>query len=210
MSYGRYRTLQHRRFRRRRGREHRHDRRAECGPRPISRSAHRRSVRAGGGSVVGALAGLLRRRRASRRLSHAVARRARAALPASPRAVAAGSHESSPRGSSSRPSWRVRAASGGGTRGVLPELMFRNLRELLPLGGLIAGDAEIREGRRSRRGTFGLAPLKRRRRSIMPQRPVVRSRSPRGPIPRPARCRLPVGKPGPTTGNTKGYRPGWH
>ena len=110
VSYGRYRTLQHRRFRRRRGREHRHDRRAECGPRPISRSAHRRSVRAGGGSVVGALAGLLRRRRASRRLSHAVARRARAALPASPRAVPARTSGASPRARS------VRRGGRGGAR----------------------------------------------------------------------------------------------
>ena len=46
---------------------------------------HRCSVRAACGSTAGALASRLRWRRASRRSSHAVARRARAALPASPR-----------------------------------------------------------------------------------------------------------------------------
>ena len=58
--------------------------RAQCGPRPSSRSAHRRDVCPGGGNTAGALTGRLRRR-APRRSSHAVARRARAGLPASPR-----------------------------------------------------------------------------------------------------------------------------
>jgi hypothetical protein len=85
-SYARYRTLQTPEIQlSSRGREHRRDRGAECGSRPFSRSAHRRSVRAACGSAAGALAGRLRRRRAARRSSHAVARRARASLPASPR-----------------------------------------------------------------------------------------------------------------------------
>jgi hypothetical protein len=52
---------------------------------PFSRSARRRSVRAACGSAAGALAGRLRRRARP----HAVARRARAGLPASPRTAAA-------------------------------------------------------------------------------------------------------------------------
>ena len=51
-------------------------------PSSFSRSAHRRSVRAACGSAAGALAGRLRRRRAPRCSSHAVARRARASLQA--------------------------------------------------------------------------------------------------------------------------------
>ena len=56
-------------------------------PRLATRTAFRSRVlrrRARGGSAAGALAGRLRRRRSPRRSSHAVARRARAALPASP------------------------------------------------------------------------------------------------------------------------------
>ena len=82
VSYARYRTLQTPEIQpSSRGREHRRDRGAECGPHPFSRSAHRRNVRAACGSAAGALAGRLRRRRAPRRSSHAVARRTRAACP---------------------------------------------------------------------------------------------------------------------------------
>src|ERR1019366_4582979 len=52
---------------------------------PFSRAAHRRSVRAGCGSAAGAPARADYDGGATRRSSHAVARRARAALSASPR-----------------------------------------------------------------------------------------------------------------------------
>ena len=64
VGYGRYRTLQTPEIQpSSRGREHRRNRGAECDPRPFSRSAHRRSVRAACGGAAGALAGRLRRRR---------------------------------------------------------------------------------------------------------------------------------------------------
>ena len=58
VSYPRYRTLQTPETQpSSRGREHRRDRGAECGPRPFLRSAHRRRVRAGGGKCRGCARG---------------------------------------------------------------------------------------------------------------------------------------------------------
>ena len=126
-----------------RGREHRRERGAECGPRPFSRSVHRRSVRAACRSAAGALAGRLRRRRVPRCSSHAGARRARAALPASPRAT--GGHESSPLGSSRR----ARGRAGGSERRLAAQLTRR-----VGAAGCVAG---LESAGLSRRHFAGLA-----------------------------------------------------